>query len=163
MGTRVGFLDPAIIPYILEREGGTPADFVNTILNKKSGALGVSGVSSDYRDIEAEAAKGNAQAQLALDQFSYSIKKFIGAYAAAMSGVDAIVFTAGVGENNCALRAQICEKLSFMGIDINYESNSVRGKDQLISEAGSKVKVYVIPTNEELMIAEQTQTVVKNR
>jgi len=163
MGTRVGFLDPAVIPYILEREGGNPSDFVNTVLNKKSGALGVSGVSSDYRDIEVEAAKGNAQAQLALDQFSYCIKKFIGAYAAAMSGVDAIVFTAGVGENNCALREQICEKLCFMGITLNYESNKIRGKDQLISEAGSKVSVYVIPTNEELMIAEQTQAVVNNR
>ena len=126
------------------------------ILNKKSGVLGISGVSSDFRDLDEAAAKGNERAQLALDKFVYEVKKFIGAYATAMGGVDAIVFTAGIGENSKELRANICEGLEYMGIQMDKEKNNVRGKEVDVSADGSKVKIFVIPTNEELMIAMDT-------
>ena len=131
------------------------------ILNKKSGVLGISGVSSDFRDLDEAAAKGNERAQLALDKFVYEVKKFIGAYATAMGGVDAIVFTAGIGENSKELRADICEGLAYMGIQMDKEKNNVRGKEVDVSADGSKVKIFVIPTNEELMIAMDTAALCK--
>ena len=131
------------------------------ILNKKSGVLGISGVSSDFRDLDDAAAQGNERAALALEKFVYEVKKFIGAYASAMGGVDAIVFTAGIGENSCDLRQKICEGLSYMGVEMDAEKNNVRGKEVDVSAAGSKVKVFVIPTNEELMIAMDTAELCK--
>ena len=126
------------------------------ILNKKSGVLGISGVSSDFRDLDTAAAQGNERAQLALDKFIYEVKKFIGAYTTVMGGVDAIVFTAGIGENSIDLRRKICEGLEYMGIKMDAEKNNVRGKEADVSAADSKVKIFVIPTNEELMIAMDT-------
>ena len=126
------------------------------ILNKKSGVLGISGVSSDFRDLDEAAANGNERAQLALDKFIYEVKKFIGAYATAMGGVDAILFTAGIGENSIDLRRKICDGLEYMGIKMDPEKNNVRGKEAVVSADDSKVKIFVIPTNEELMIAMDT-------
>ncbi|MDE6996754.1 MAG: acetate kinase, partial [Oscillospiraceae bacterium] len=131
------------------------------ILNKKSGVLGISGVSSDFRDLEDAAGKGNERAALALEKFIYEVHKFIGAYAAAMGGVDAIVFTAGIGENSCDLRAKICEGLEYMGVKMDVEKNNVRGKEVDVSAPDSKVKVFIIPTNEELMIAMDTAELCK--
>jgi acetate kinase len=159
MGTRSGDLDPAIIPFLMEKEGLTPAQ-MNSILYKKSGLLGVSGVSSDARDIEQAAQEGNSRAKLALDVFCYLNRKFIGAYAAAMGGIDAIVFTAGIGENSHTVRANTCAGLEFLGAKIDPEKNAVRGKECDISTADSKVKILVIPTNEELMIAQDTAELV---
>ena len=156
MGTRSGLIDPAIIPFIAEKENLT-VDQVNDILNKKSGALGISGVTSDFRDIEAEAAKGNKRAQLALDMFEYSVKRYIGLYATVMGGLDAIVFTAGIGENNVALRESLLTDMEFMGITVDKEKNNVRGKETEITGEGSRVRSFVIPTNEELTIALDTQ------
>ena len=156
MGTRSGLIDPAIIPFIAEKENLT-VDQVNDILNKKSGALGISGVTSDFRDIEAEAAKGNKRAQLALDMFEYSVKRYIGLYATVMGGLDAIVFTAGIGENNIALRESLLTDMEFMGITVDKEKNNVRGKETEITGEGSRVRSFVIPTNEELTIALDTQ------
>ena len=131
------------------------------ILNKKSGVLGISGVSSDFRDLDDAAAKGNERAQLALDKFIYEVKKFIGAYASAMGGVDAIVFTAGIGENSVEMREQICQGLEYLGAKMDTEKNKVRGKETDVSADGSKVKIFVIPTNEELMIAMDTAALCK--
>ena len=155
MGTRCGSIDPAVVEFIANTEGISPSETL-TMLNKKSGVLAVSGVSSDFRDINAAADKGNERAQLALDMFEYSILKYIGAYTAAMGGVDAITFTAGVGENDPDMRKRIMEKLAYMGITVDEEANRVRGKFALISGPDSKVKVYVIPTDEELVIARDT-------
>lgn len=160
MGTRSGDIDPAIV-YHLVSHGGMTVDEVNTILNKKSGFLGLSGVSSDSRDLENAAEEGNKRAQLALHVFYYRIKKYIGAYAAAMGGVDAIVFTAGIGENSHLTRQHACEGLEFIGVKIDMEKNKVRGKATEISAADSKVKVFLIPTNEELMIARETREIVE--
>ena len=126
------------------------------ILNKKSGVLGISGVSSDFRDLDEAAAQGNERAALALEKFIYEVKKFIGAYATAMGGVDAIVFTAGIGENSKELRAEICQGMEYMGVKMDMEKNNVRGQEVDVSAAGSKVKIFIIPTNEELMIAMDT-------
>ena len=156
MGTRSGLIDPAIIPFVAEKENLT-VDEVNDILNKKSGALGVSGVSSDFRDIEAAAKDGNKRAQLALDMFEYSVKRYIGTYATVMGGLDAIVFTAGIGENNISLRENLLTDMEFMGITVDKEKNNVRGKEAEITGAGSRVRSFVIPTNEELTIALDTQ------
>ncbi|MBE7028178.1 MAG: acetate kinase [Ruminococcaceae bacterium] len=156
MGTRSGLIDPAIIPYIAEKENMT-VDEVNDILNKKSGALGISGVSSDFRDIEEAAKGGNKRAQLALDMFEYSVKRYIGLYATVMGGLDAIVFTAGIGENNISLRENLLTGMEFMGITVDSEKNNVRGKETEITGAGSRVRSFVIPTNEELTIALDTQ------
>ena len=159
MGTRSGVIDPAIVGFIAENENMTASEVV-TMLNKKSGVLGISGVSSDFRDLEEAANNGNHRAQLALDMFTYSVKKFIGSYVAAMNGVDAIVFTAGVGENSDTVRKAICDGMDYLGIKIDDAKNSVRGTVD-ITAADSKVKVLVIPTNEELVIATDTMELVK--
>ena len=155
MGTRAGDVDATILEYLMGRYGYDIKEMLN-ILNKKSGVLGISGISSDFRDLDAAAAQGNERAQLALDKFIYEVKKYIGAYATVMGGVDAIVFTAGIGENSIDLRRKICEGLEYMGIKMDAEKNNVRGKEADVSAADSKVKIFVIPTNEELMIAMDT-------
>ena len=159
MGPRSGNLDPAILQFIMNKYGYTADEMLN-ILNKKSGVLGISGVGSDFRDLEKAAKEGNERAQLALDKFAYEVRKYIGSYAAAMGGVDIITFTAGVGENGPDMREIICEGLGFLGVHVDHEKNQVRGKETDISAADSTVKVYVIPTNEELMIARDTLTLV---
>ncbi len=163
MGTRCGVIDPAIITFLMEKENMTYQQ-INHYLNKESGVLGISGVSSDFRDLEAAAREGNERAKLALDIFAYSIKKYIGAYAAAMGGLDCVVFTAGIGENNPYIRQKACEGLEFLGIKIDEEKNQRMvgrmGREGEISTADSTVKVLVIPTNEELMIARETVELV---
>ena len=159
MGTRSGNLDPAILQFIMNKYDYTADEMLN-ILNKKSGVLGISGVGSDFRDLEKAAKEGNKRAQLALDKFAYEVRKYIGSYAAAMGGVDIITFTAGVGENGPDMRESICEGLGFLGVHVDHEKNQVRGKETDISAADSTVKVYVIPTNEELMIARDTLALV---
>ena len=159
MGTRSGDIDPAVIPFLSEKEKMSIKE-IDTLLNKKSGVLGVSGVSSDFRDIEGEAQKGNDRARLALDMFHTRVKKYIGAYMAELEGVDAIVFTAGLGENSAESREEICKGLESLGIEIDVDANKVRGKEQLISKKDSKIKIYVIPTNEELVIARDTLEIV---
>ena len=162
MGTRSGDMDATILEYLMGRYGYDIKEMLN-ILNKKSGVLGVSGVSSDFRDLDAAAEQGNHRAQLALDIFQYQVKKFIGSYAAAMGGVDAIVFTAGVGENSCDMRAKIVEGLEYMGIKIDAEKNKTRGQAIDISAPGATVKTLIIPTNEELMIAMDTADIVSGK
>lgn len=164
MGTRCGDMDPAVVPFIMNKEGFTP-DEMNEFMNKKCGFLGVSGVSSDCRDIEAAIAEGNERAKLALHMLGYQIKKFIGAYAAAMGGLDAIVFTAGIGENTPSVRQLACEGLEYLGVSFDNEANfGVKRpvKTTCLNKADSRVKVYLIPTNEELVIASDTETIVKN-
>ncbi len=158
MGTRSGNIDPAIVETLCDNEGLSVKEVLN-ILNKKSGVLGVSGVSSDFRDIAAAAKEGNERAALANEMFIYSVKKFIGAYAAAMGGVDAIVFTAGVGENDKSFRLQMTEGLEFMGVKVDAEKNDVRGKFAEITAEGATVRTFVIPTNEELVIAMDTEAI----
>ncbi|WP_203246653.1 acetate kinase [Sporosarcina beigongshangi] len=155
MGTRSGNIDPALIPYIMEQTGKSVEEVLN-ILNKESGMLAVSGFSSDLRDIEIEASKGNSRAQLALDVFADKIHKYIGSYAARMGGVDAIIFTAGIGENSDVIRRKVLEGLEFMGVYFDPDLNNIRGKEVYISFPHSPVKVLVIPTNEEIMIARDT-------
>ena len=160
MGTRSGDLDAGILEYLMHKHGYDIDKMLN-ILNKKSGVEGISGVSSDFRDLETAANEGNDRAQLALDVFAYSVKKLIGSYAAAMGGVDAVIFTAGVGENDPGTRAKAVAGLEFMGIQIDPEKNNVRGKEAVLSTADSKVKLFVIPTNEELVIARDTRDIVE--
>ena len=161
MGTRCGNIDPAIVTFLMKEEG-LSVDEVNDLLNKKSGVLGISGISSDFRDIEDAAFnKDDRRAKLALKIFEYKIRTTIGAYAAAMGGVDAIVFTAGVGENGPETREKCLEGLEFLGVEIDREANNVRGKVREISKAGCKVKAFVIPTNEELVIARDTLELIK--
>ena len=160
MGTRCGDIDAGILEYLMHKHGWDIDQALN-VLNKKSGVLGISGVSSDFRDLEAAAAQGNAQAQLALDAFCYSVKKYIGAYAAAMGGVDAIIFTAGVGENGPDTRADSVSGLEYMGVKLDPEKNQVRGQEVDVATADSKVRILVIPTNEGLMIAVDTAAIVK--
>lgn len=160
MGTRCGDLDSGIIQYLMNKYGISIDEMMN-ILNKKSGVLGVSGISSDFRDLDNAAAEGNKDAQLALDLFHYDVAKVVGSYVAAMNGVDAIVFTAGIGENSKATRAAICEYFTYLGCNVNPEANSKRGEEIVISTADSKVKLMVIPTNEELVIARDTEELVK--
>ena len=161
MGTRAGDMDAGVMEFLMAKYDLSIKEMMN-ILNKKSGVQGVSGVSSDFRDLYAAADSGNVRARLAIDVFAYSVKKYIGAYAAAMGGVDAIVFTAGVGENNPALRSQIVEGLAYMGVaPLNETENARRGDEADVSGDGSKVRVLVIPTNEELMIAMDTAEIVK--
>lgn len=160
MGTRSGVIDPAIIPFIMEKENMSAKE-VDELLNTKSGVLGISGISSDFRDLTEEAEKGNARAALALDMFIYSVKRYLGFYACAMGGVDAIVFTAGIGENNSTMRAQIVAGMEFMGIRIDEQKNQIRGQEIDISASDAKVRTLVIPTNEELMIALDTKAIVE--
>ena len=161
MGTRSGDIDPAVVQFICNKEGKDVNEVLN-ILNKKSGVLGMSdGVSSDFRDVGKAAEEGNHHAAVALDAFIYRVAKYIGAYTAAMNGVDAIAFTAGVGENDIHSRKAICEYLGYLGVEIDDEANNCRGKNQMISTADSKVKVMVLPTNEELAIARETLRLVK--
>ena len=160
MGTRSGDIDPAVVQYIANHEEKTVDEVLN-ILNKKSGMLGLSGVSSDFRDVEQAEKEGNHRAAVANEAFRHRVIKYIGAYAAAMNGVDAIAFTAGLGENSAMMREKICESLTFMGVKIDPERNNVRGKECLISTDDSKVRVYLIPTNEELAIARETLELVQ--
>lgn len=160
MGTRCGDIDPQIIPYVMSKKNYS-VDDINTMMNKQSGVLGISGVSSDFRDIEDAAAEGHERAQLALDIFHSRVRQYIGAYAATLGHVDAIVFTAGLGENGSESREEICKGLEFMGATLNAESNKVRGKEAVVSTEDSKVKIMVVPTNEELMIARDTLELVK--
>ena len=165
MGTRCGDMDPAAVTYIMNKEGYTP-DEMSNFMNKKCGLLGVSGISSDSRDIEAAVKEGNYRATLAANILGYGIKKYVGSYIAAMNGVDAIVFTAGMGENNAEMRERVCKDMEFFGIEIDLEANAKTYKPQgpmEISKPDSKVKVYVIPTNEELMIARETEKIVSAR
>ncbi len=159
MGTRTGTLDPSALTFIAEKENLTPAD-INRICNKESGVLGVSGVSNDNRDVAAAAENGNHRAQLAIDMQRYQILKFVGSYIAAMNGVDAIVFTGGIGENDGELRKYVCENLAYLGVKIDDQKNAIRGEEVKISTDDSKVNVYIIPTNEELAIARDTLAII---
>ena len=162
MGTRVGDVDPGALVYLMQQENIDAAQLGN-IINKESGVKGISGISSDMRDIEDAIAKGDKRAELALDMYEYRIIKYIGEYTAVLGGVDIIVFTGGVGENQTITRERVCKQLSFLGIDFNEEANKVRGKEIELTKPDSKVKVVVIPTDEELMIAEDTAEIVKNK
>ena len=155
LSTRSGDMDVAILPFLMGKKNMT-ADEAVTYCNKKSGVAGISGVSSDFRDLEAAAADGNARAQLALDMFVYGIKKYIGAYAAAMGGLDMIVFAGGIGENDIALRGQILDGLEFLGVKFDASKNDFRGEEKVISADDSKVITIVVPTDEEMMIARDT-------
>ncbi len=159
MGTRTGTLDPSALTFIAEKENLTPAD-INRICNKESGVFGVSGVSNDNRDVAAAAEAGNHRAQLAIDMQRYQILKFVGSYVAAMNGVDAIVFTGGIGENDGELRKYVCENLKYLGVEIDDRKNAIRGEEIKISTDNSKVNVYIIPTNEELAIARDTLAII---
>ncbi|MCR5123431.1 MAG: acetate kinase [Ruminococcus sp.] len=160
MGTRCGAVDPSAVEYVAKKRGFDP-DEMTAYMNKKSGFLGISGVSSDNRDVSAAAAEGNKRAAIVNEMFAYEIKKYIGSYAAAMGGLDAVLFTGGIGENDAATRANSCEGLEFLGIKIDAEANKVRGKNAKISTDDSKVQVWVVPTNEELLIARDTLALVK--
>lgn len=160
MGTRVGDVDPGALTYLMERRG-IGAEELQKVINKESGVLGISGISNDMRDIEAGIAAGDERAKLAMDMYEYRILKYIGAYTAVLGGVDIIVFTGGVGENQTGTRANICEHLAFMGVTFDAEANKVRGEEIEISGKDSKVHVVVIPTDEEMMIAEDTAALVK--
>lgn len=155
MGTRTGDFDPSIISYIMEKEGLT-IDEMNDVLNKKSGLLGISGVSLDFRDLDKAAAAGNERAKLAIDMFCYRVQSYIGRYLGEINGADAIVFTGGIGENRPDVRRRVCEGLSNLGVWIDIEKNQVMGKEAIISKEDSPIKVMVVPTNEELMIARET-------
>ena len=159
MGTRCGDLDAGVIQFIMNKYGYNIDEMLN-ILNKKSGVLGISGVSSDFRDLENASAEGNERADLALKMFQYWVAKVAGSYVAAMNGADAIIFTAGVGENGSDTRKAVCDYFGYLGVTIDDEANSQRGKDIMISTPDSKVKVFVIPTNEELVIARDTRDIV---
>ncbi len=160
MGTRSGDLDAGVVQFIMNKYGMT-ADQALNMLNKKSGVLAISGVSSDFRDIEEAANAGNADCELALEKFAYEVRKYIGSYAAVLGGLDCLVFTAGVGENSATMRARICKNLEYLGVKIDAEKNKTRGKEAIISTDDSTVTVWVIPTNEELMIAQDTAELVK--
>lgn len=160
MGTRCGDIDPPILEFYAQKHN-LDVFQVTEILNKKSGVLGISGVSSDFRDIEEAADAGNERCKYALDAFKYQVAKFIGGYAAAMNGVDVIVFTAGVGENSATTRQGVCDYLGYLGITVDAEANGKRGEEIEITTPDSKVKVFVVPTNEELMIARDTVALTK--
>ena len=161
MGTRAGDMDLGAATYIMEKEGLSTTEFSN-LMNKKSGLMGVSGVSSDARDIDAAVNEGNKRADLARRMFIYRVKKYIGAYAAAMNGVDVIVFTGGIGENDAYIRAEVIKGLTYLGIEFDESKNAVRGEERLLTTADSKVKVCIIPTDEEWMIASDTQFLIQN-
>jgi acetate kinase len=158
MGTRCGSIDPAIVPFIMEKEGLSTRE-IDSLMNKKSGVLGISGISNDFRDLDEAAFSGNQRAELALEVFAYKIKKFIGEYSAVLNGADVVVFTAGIGENSATIRKRILSGLEGLGIKIDDEKNKIRGQEIDISTPDSKVRVLVIPTNEELAIARDTKEV----
>ena len=161
MGSRTGDLDPSVVTFIMKKEGMSPED-ADKMLNKESGLLGISGISSDNRDIEQALAEGNEKAKLALDHYHYAIASYVAKCAVAMNGVDVITFTAGVGERGRETREEICKKLEFMGVKIDSDANKeMFAKEGKISAVDSKVSVYVIPTNEELMIAKETKRIVE--
>ena len=160
MVTRSGDMDPSVLTYIMKKDNLT-ADEMESILNKKSGVSGISGLAPDFRIIEQAANEGNERAQIAMSSFKYAIASYIAKYAVAMNGIDYIIFTGGVGENQILIRKGICEQLTFIGVEIDEDLNNMRGEEKLISKADSKVKVYVIPTNEELMIAKETKRLIK--
>lgn len=160
MVTRSGDIDPSVVTYIMKKENKT-ADEVETLLNKVSGVQGISGLAPDFRVIENESTEGNKRALIAMNNFKYSVAGFVAKYAAAMNGVDAIIFTGGVGENQINIRKGICERLGFMGVELDENRNNVRSEETLISKDSSKVRIYVIPTNEELMIARETKRLAK--
>ena len=160
MGTRAGDIDTCVAQYMMNHDKLTADEYLN-ILNKKSGVLALSGISSDFRDIETAANQGNEDCRLALDKFAYEVKKYIGSYTTVLGGLDCLVFTAGVGENSATMRASICEGLEYLGIKLDPEKNNTRGEEAIISAADSKVTVWVIPTNEELMIAQDTAELCK--
>ena len=162
MGTRSGSIDPAVIPFLAKNEG-LSVDEIDSILNKKSGVFGVSGVSSDFRDLESAAKEGNERAELALDMFIHSVKGYIGRYASIMGGVDVITFAGGVGENSTVVRGRILADHEFMGVNIDMEKNAIRGEEAEISTPDSKVKVFVIPTDEEMTIARDTKRIVEGK
>ena len=159
MGTRSGDIDAAVVQFICNKYGMSVDECLN-MLNKKSGMLAMSGVSSDFRDLEDGAKNGNEDCALAREKFCYEVAKYVGAYAAALNGIDVLTFTAGVGENDVNVRAKVCEYLGFMGVKIDPELNAKRGKEMVISTPDSKVQVWVVPTNEELMIAQDTAELV---
>ena len=161
MGTRSGEIDPAIIPFLMEKEN-MDAQQIDNFLNRRSGILGISGVSSDFRDLEQAANNGDERSQLAIDIFAYKVRKYIGGYVAAMGGVDAIVFTAGLGENSPFMREKICNGLEFLGTRIDPELNKIRGKAREISVKRARTKIFVVPTNEELVIARDTKRICKD-
>ena len=160
MVTRSGDLDPSVVTFLMKKEGWT-AEEAENLLNKKSGVQGISGLAPDFREIEAASYGDNERAEIAIEKFKYEIASYIAKYAVAMNGVDYIVFTGGVGENQINIRRGICEKLEFMGVKIDVEANNVRGEEKEISAPDSKVKVYLVPTNEELMIAKETARLIK--
>lgn len=155
MGTRSGDIDPAIIPFIMDKENMTFEE-VNNMLNKQSGVLGISGISSDFRDLEVAMNEGNKRAKLALDVFVNRVKKYVGAYVATMCSIDALVFTAGIGENSSYIREKVCEGLECLGIKIDHELNNIRGEEAYLNKDLTSAAILVIPTNEELMIARDT-------
>ncbi len=159
MVTRSGDLDPSILTFIMKKENLTPDEMEN-ILNKKSGVMGISGLAPDFRVIESASNEGDEKAKIAMDNFKYSVAGYIAKYAAAMNGIDYIIFTGGVGENQINIRKGICEKLEFMGVEIDENLNNMRGEEKEISKPTSKVKVFVVPTNEELMIAKETERLI---
>lgn len=159
MGTRAGDLDPVMVLHLMEQEGISPTA-MSHILHKESGVLGISGISSDLRDIEEAASTGNERATLALEMLCYGVRKYIGAYAAAMGGIDAVVFTAGIGENSVLVRQMVGEGLEFLGASLDLSKNNIRGKEAIVSTDDSRVKILVVPTNEELVIARDTRTLV---
>ena len=160
MVTRSGDLDPSVVTFLMKKENLTPEEIENK-LNKESGVQGISGLAPDFREIEAESVNGNERADIAMKSFKYAVASFIAKYAVAMNGVDAIVFTGGVGENQIKIREGICNQLTFMGVEIDPEKNNIRSEEKLVSKDSSKVKVYVIPTNEELMIEKETERLIK--
>jgi acetate kinase len=160
MGTRTGDMDPAVVLYIMDKDKLSPQE-MNTLLNSRSGIKGVSGISNDMRQVIAKAKEGDARAKLALDMFDYRLVKYIGSYVAAMGGCDAVVFTGGIGENDAAMRARVLDPLRFIGVDMDPERNSSDAKEKVITRDGSRISVWVVPTNEELMIARKTRAIVE--
>lgn len=160
MVTRSGDLDPSVLTYIMKKEN-ISAEEMENILNKKSGVMGISGLAPDFRVIENASNEGDKRAKIAMENFKYSVAGYIAKYAAAMDGIDYIIFTGGVGENQINIRKGICEKLKFMGVEIDEDLNNMRGEEKEISKPESKVKVFVVPTNEELMIAKETKKLVE--
>ena len=162
MGTRSGDIDPAVVTFIMQKENLTAQEALD-LLNKKSGVLGISGVSSDFRDLDKAASEGNEQAKAALESYWYRVAKYVGSYCTSMNGVDAIVFTAGVGENHIQTREEVCKYLTYLGVEVDTEKNNVRGKETDFSKDGAKVRTLIIPTNEELVIARDTKIAVSGK